>query len=649
MPAWCGVQIVCVAGTQLVLGAFLYTHLLDRREVRAVQTELAASVQESMLRSSRLRALWQVATIDGVTQERHLEAILEIALANLRPGRRVCGYVSHEEDGVVVVDAITGVGQEDGSRCTRNSLYAGHRKALEDTLEQHLLTSGRTTCANAVGNWPERWGSGVGAPLLMGTRPYFVVFASIDSMEDAPFGDEDLAFVNVLTSHLSSRFCQDDQLKRIRYQMEHDVLTGLMNRSEFCKATRAAIARDADFAVALLDVDRFREVNEAEGHPLGDEVLVEIAMRLDAVECGDLVARLGADDFGIVMHGITSDGVLAGRLERYAKCFDSSFRAGNHDGAPLLPLTCSIGAAYFPRDARTEDGLMARADVALDVAKKRGGASVVVFSSPMEEAARVRHLRRREILEGLAEDTFVLEYQPTFDLRTRALVGAEALIRWNHPARGRLMPGEFIEFAERNGIIGRISRWVVDRAVKDLGDLPLPDGFRCYLNVPVHLLDDAVFLSEFEASLDAVPSLAQHFGIEVTETEAMEDADKTIHALLAIRRRGLRVAIDDFGTGYSSMAYLKRLPIDMVKIDRSFVAGLPHDEKDVAVAEVFLHLTQRLGLISLAEGIETEEQAAWLRDQGCKLGQGLLVAPPLPYEEFRTRLAGGSFLPVVSI
>jgi EAL domain-containing protein (putative c-di-GMP-specific phosphodiesterase class I) len=205
---------------------------------------------------------------------------------------------------------------------------------------------------------------------------------------------------------------------------------------------------------------------------------------------------------------------------------------------------------------------------------------------------------------------------------------------------GEIQPGEFIEFAERNGLIGRLSRWVMQRVISDLAQLPsLPAGFRCYFNLATAQIDDVAFIGELEARLRIAPHVAEHLGIEITETAAIHNTENTMYALERFRRLGLRIAIDDFGTGYSSLSYLKRLPVDMIKIDRSFINGLPSDAKDVALCEVLLQISDRFDLTVLAEGIETEGQLRWLTDHGCGFGQGYLVSRPAPFAMLAASLA----------
>jgi EAL domain-containing protein (putative c-di-GMP-specific phosphodiesterase class I) len=212
-------------------------------------------------------------------------------------------------------------------------------------------------------------------------------------------------------------------------------------------------------------------------------------------------------------------------------------------------------------------------------------------------------------------------------------------VRWDHPQRGRLAPSEFIDFAERNGLIAPLSSWVLARVARDLASAgPLPAGFRLYFNVAPQMLDDIPFITAVHDVLKADPVLAAHLGVEVTETAAMQNVERSMNTIALFRSWGLHVAIDDFGTGYSSLSYLKQLEVDMVKIDRSFVSGLPNDERDGEVTEMLLRIIARFGFSTLAEGIETEAQAAWLTEHGCRFGQGYLVAKPDTFVELLDRM-----------
>jgi EAL domain-containing protein (putative c-di-GMP-specific phosphodiesterase class I) len=362
-----------------------------------------------------------------------------------------------------------------------------------------------------------------------------------------------------------------------------------------------------------------------------------VAADLASVNAENIVARTDGDEFALLLRGRSTIEAATSALKQYDELFRSPLRG--HGVAGVSTIGASIGAARFPADGSTAEELMLRAHVALDVAKARGGSTAVMFEWPMERVLEEKRLRAIEVIEALAHDHFSLLYQPTFALATRQVTGAEALIRWNHPVRGQLPPAEFIGFAERHGMIGKLSRWVLARIVRDLSDSRrLPPGFRVYFNLSAQLLDDVPFIAELSESLRAAPDLIEHLGIEVTETGAMQNVERSMHTIDLMRSWGLSVAIDDFGTGYSSLSYLKQLTVDVVKIDRSFIAGLPDDERDAALTETLLDITTRLGFATLAEGIETEAQLSWLIAHGCKFGQGYLVAKPVPFSELLLRL-----------
>jgi EAL domain-containing protein (putative c-di-GMP-specific phosphodiesterase class I) len=262
----------------------------------------------------------------------------------------------------------------------------------------------------------------------------------------------------------------------------------------------------------------------------------------------------------------------------------------------------------------------------------------------MEVIVEESHLRYVELSEAIAGDQLALVYQPTFELASRKAVGAEALVRWDHPERGRLSPADFVDFAERNGLMGALSRWVLDRVVRDVtreGVTFAPD-FRVFFNLGAEMLADVPFIAYLKDVLRRTPHVAAHLGVEVTETAAMENVERSMDTIDLFRRWGLHVAIDDFGTGHSSLSYLKQLTVDVVKIDRSFVMGLPDDPRDAVLADMLLGVSESFGFATVAEGIETEEQAAWLLAHGCRFGQGYLVAKPASFEELLARLAAPS-------
>jgi EAL domain-containing protein (putative c-di-GMP-specific phosphodiesterase class I) len=238
---------------------------------------------------------------------------------------------------------------------------------------------------------------------------------------------------------------------------------------------------------------------------------------------------------------------------------------------------------------------------------------------------------------AIENDQLRLVYQPTFELASRLIVGAEALVRWDHPERGEIMPIDFIPAAEKYGLISDISRWVFRRVVRDLQAHVMPAGFRCYFNLSTQDIEGGSVVATLTEALLKDPRLAAKLGVEITESGIMKNVERSGTTVDLIRRLGVRVAIDDFGTGYSSLSYLKQLSVDMIKIDRSFVAGLPANETDAALTESMIGIALRLKLLTLAEGIETDEQCTWLSAHGCRYGQGNLVARPLALTDLMTR------------
>jgi diguanylate cyclase (GGDEF)-like protein len=639
--AWYTEWLLYLASSMVVAFSGLRVLLRTRASLRSAQRTLAIANQRFVQRGEALRALRKSAVDDGWGDRNSAHAVLEAGAGNIRRAKPICGLLAHIEGDEVVLDARAAYGNDPKLLETVTSMYPGRRFPLAGTLTSLIGDAGRTCWWDRLPDNPDAyyagdaaWKSAIGSSIDVGPLQYFLVFASTEEMVDDPFSDDDATFIEALTLHISHRFFEQQQQERIQFHVEHDALTGLRNRTEFGHALRAAVRKREPFAVAVVDLDGFRQINETAGHDAGDAVLVNVATALNAVNPVDVVARLGADDFAIVLFHIDDDDVLARRLGEYRDVFAQPLADLTEPTGQRRAVTASFGVAQYPRDGANAEELMQRADVTLDVSKERGRGGTLLYTHDLDVEVRNRRLQRSELLEALDTDAFLVEYQPTVEMNTRRIAGAEALIRWNHPTRGVLAPGEFIPFVARSGLMGFLSQWLFARVLRDLADRPLPPNFRCYINLPAYLLDDVTFLSGISELLDARRAFAEHLGVEVTESDAVQNAEGTILAMRRMRQRGIRIAVDDFGTGYSSMAYLKRLPIDIVKIDRSFVSGLPDDGKDAVLCEMFLRLTQQFGLISLAEGIETEAQARWLKEHGCMMGQGFLFAKPLPLERF---------------
>ena len=628
-------------GAWFVFIAAVQTLVSARTRLHETEWKLSRVEGESAKRAGRIRALWQITQDETLSQQERFNAVLATATVALRPGKPMFGCLTHLDGETIVVDSTSWIAVKSAAQFT-DHVFPGATFALKHSMQSVIFAENRTMAwddltgvvdASAMLCQQLGWRSYIGTPLTIGRRTYFLTFTSPETMLDEPFAEDDVAYVEVVASFFASRFSQQMQFERIQFQIEHDALTGLENRVQFRRAIREEIAGGKGFAVAFVDLDGFRNVNEQQGHQVGDEVLVEVAAGLASVAEGDLIARMGGDEFGVLLRGVTTMEAAGAALERYAACFHTPFHTGDRLGRHMLRVGASIGAARFPDDATTAEEVMLRADAALAAAKSRGGSSMKLFDAQLEALMEESHVRVVELAAAIASGQLALVYQPTFDLATHEVVGAEALVRWDHPERGRLLPAEFVPLAERNELITPLSRWVIARIIRDLSQgAALPKGFRVYFNISAQSLNDLPFIAELEATIREAGALAKHLGVEMTETAAMDDVESSVHTIELFRRWGLFVAIDDFGTGYSSLSYLKKLSVDVVKIDRTFVRGLPDDERDGAITEMLLRITDRFGFATLAEGIETEAQASWLLAHGCGAGQGYHFAKPCTFE-----------------
>lgn len=432
---------------------------------------------------------------------------------------------------------------------------------------------------------------------------------------------------------------EDAHQAMLAQQALHDALTGLPNRDNLFKRLDLLIRSGGAprFAVLYAGLDGFKEINDSFGHLAGDGVLKEMARRLvEQFPAAVLIARVGGDELALVMDD--AKGGLA--IEQIAAIVDRIKQAIAATPVVLqgqdLAVTASIGIALYPEDGADVGELLKSADSALSHAKKQGRSSHQFHTVDMN--IRVFEMLRleRELQVALNEDQFVLYYQPQMDIRTGAIVGAEALIRWQHPQHGLVGPGRFIHLAEERGLIVAIGAWVIRQACVQLdewqkqGLAPVP--------VAVNLSAQHFKLSTLAA--DVVQTMAARgtdprwLEFELTESSVMQDAETTIETMQALKSLGATLALDDFGTGFSSLSQLKRLPLDNLKLDQSFVRGLPADADDLAICTAVLAMGKALGLRVIAEGVETREQLAVLHGLGCDVVQGYLMARPMPADQF---------------
>ena len=427
--------------------------------------------------------------------------------------------------------------------------------------------------------------------------------------------------------------------RRLRHQATHDTLTGLSNRAELHEHGARALAnagRDGSLAaLMLIDLDRFKEVNDTMGHEQGDRLLVDVAARLRQLLRGDdILARLGGDEFAVlaVVPHRGAVGEVATRLHRaLALPFDV--------GGVAIELGASIGIALQPDHGEDVSTLLRHADVAMYEAK-RAGSHIETYSTARDPYSAERLKLLGELRHALDHDELVLHFQPKVALSSGSVIGVEALVRWEHPERGLLGPHEFLGLAERTGLIGDITRWVLDAAVRQCAAWR-----RAGIELPVAVNLAAANIVDTTLP-ESVAHILQRWEVpgrllecEISEDTVMGDPRRAGDVLERLRELGVRLSLDDFGTGHSSLSYLKRLPLDEVKIDRSFVIGMADDPSDAAIVRSTIDLARHLGLEVVAEGVETSEVLDVLAALECDVAQGFLLSRPLPAAEFDGWLA----------
>ncbi|MGE5470077.1 MAG: EAL domain-containing protein [Bacteroidota bacterium] len=420
--------------------------------------------------------------------------------------------------------------------------------------------------------------------------------------------------------------------ERMRHIAQHDPLTGLPNRlallMRLAQLLPEARRHQWTLAIMFLDLDRFKIINDTLGHSIGDEMLREVAARLSrSVRESDMVARIGGDEFVILLPDIASAAVAATVAGKVLTAFANPITV---DGVELH-TSPSIGISIFPDDGLDGDTILKNADTAMYCAKAAGRNNYQFYAAEMNLAATERLDLERKLRQALLREEFALAFQPQLMAGDQRPVGVEALVRWHHPTDGVIPPIKFIPIAEETGLIVALGEWVLRTACHEMKrwlDAGLPP-IKVAVNVSARQLRRRDFLETVAGALvesDLPPHLLE---LEVTESVAMDNPEESIRLLQAIRQMGVSIAIDDFGTGYSSLAYLKRLPIDYLKIDRSFVADIEHDLNDRAIAFGTIALAHSLGLEVIAEGVETEDQLELLRTNGCDEIQGYFFSPPL--------------------
>jgi len=426
----------------------------------------------------------------------------------------------------------------------------------------------------------------------------------------------------------------------LQYQATHDELTGLPNRWLYNVQLNLALARSARsgsrVAVLLLDLDFFKTVNDSFGHVTGDALLIQVGARIrGALRENDTLARLGGDEFAILLTDLTEVDEAVSVTTKLLLTLQASYRLQSQD----VYSSASLGLAFYPDNAQDADNLLRYADMAMYQAKQAGRGGYACYSQEMDKRVHEDMQMHTRLKEALAQGALQLHYQPQVDVQSSEIVGVEALLRWHDPVLGQVPPTRFIPMAEATGLILPLSEWVLETACAQVAAwTQAGTPLRVAVNISAQQFRQRNLPQKLQAALERTGAQAQWLEIEITESVAMTHPEQAREQLDTLVAMGCRVALDDFGTGYSSLAYLKALPVSKLKIDKSFMDGVPQDASDTSISRAIIALAHSLGLTLVAEGVETDAQLAFLRQYDCETYQGWLFAKAMPAQELTKML-----------
>jgi diguanylate cyclase (GGDEF)-like protein/PAS domain S-box-containing protein len=462
-----------------------------------------------------------------------------------------------------------------------------------------------------------------------------IFWASLSLSPLCDVDDRPTGLIAYLTD-ITERKLAEERLHHLAYYQE---LTGLPNRTLFARLVEQALTvaqrNEATACVLYLDLNRFKLINGTLGRRVGDELLRQVAERLRGVlRDEDVVAHLSGDEFAVGLFDIRQHFEATTVAQKLQRALEAPFLIGGHD----LRVGASVGISVYPQDGQDAETLLRMADIAMERAKEHAenpDRSVAFYRLDMNEGMQQRMQIESGLRGALGNSELILHYQPKFEIGTSRLIGAEALVRWQHPTRGMVPPGEFIPLAESTGLIVQVGEWVLEQAcaqaaIWQRAGLP---PFRLAVNVSAREFSDSL-PRRVAATLARYRLAPEWLELEITESTLMHDIEQVIGIMDRISALGVALSLDDFGTGYSSLSYLKRFPIDTLKIDRSFTTGIPQDQSDCAIASTIIGMGRKLGHRVIAEGVETVEQLQFLSQAGCDEVQGYLYGKPLPAYEF---------------
>lgn len=594
-------------------GVFFIVHDVDReretaKRLRERERELTLAKRRAEAAVRSLRDLYGVA-ISADYADARMPAMLEL------------GCTTFDAEAGAVVD------------CTGDPfVQALHERTPHGVIPGALLLDIAQVAMDDARGVVARHPNGWGIKVTVNGEPFgAIVFASTHPANDVA-GDHAADLMGLMSTLMGNSIERRRVRAHLRQIAYYDALTGLPNRAYAQERLRdaidAATASGTRVAVMCLDLDKFREVNETLGYDRGDALLRAVSARLGR-ELGarGTVARLGGDTFLLVTPNCRNAEHARELAERMLTAIGEPFPMDEHEHC----LSTSIGVAMFPDDGADDQALIKNADIAMYRAKDRGRGTCVFYDAALEAPIRLRISQERLLRQALERHEFEVYYQPQLDLRTGTVVCVEALVRWNHPDSGLVEPAQFIPSAEISGLIVPLGDWVLETAARQVAQWQGTLGpMRLAVNLSARQFHQRDLLRRIFSSLNGVRLDPRLLEVEITESIAMSDGEGTAALLAELKRGGVRTALDDFGTGYSSLSYLRRFEFDVLKVDRTFTAGIGVQHNDETIVRTVIAMAHSLGLEVVAEGVENAAQRAFLHEQGCEIIQGHVIAPALP-------------------